>query len=48
MKHDEQGAAAFGRVVSDMDVVQKIPQQQTNGQNLTPPITIISAKRVKP
>jgi peptidyl-prolyl cis-trans isomerase A (cyclophilin A) len=43
---DEQGAAAFGRVVSGMDVVRKIQQQPTTGQSLTPPIAIISAKRV--
>jgi peptidyl-prolyl cis-trans isomerase A (cyclophilin A) len=45
---DEQGAAAFGRVVSGMDVVRKIQQQPTSGQSLTPPITILSAKRVQP
>ena len=45
---DEQGAAAFGRVVSGMDVVRKIQQQPTEGQALTPPITILSAKRVSP
>jgi peptidyl-prolyl cis-trans isomerase A (cyclophilin A) len=45
---DEQGAAAFGRVVSGMDVVRKIQQQPTTGQSLTPPIAIISAKRVNP
>jgi peptidyl-prolyl cis-trans isomerase A (cyclophilin A) len=45
---DEQGAAAFGRVVSGMDVVRKIQQQPTKGQSLEPPIAIISAKRVNP
>jgi peptidyl-prolyl cis-trans isomerase A (cyclophilin A) len=45
---DEQGAAAFGRVVSGMDVVRKIQEQPTKGQSLEPPITIISAKRVMP
>lgn len=45
---DEQGAAAFGHIVSGMDAVRKIQAQQTTGQNLTPPITIISAKRVTP
>jgi peptidyl-prolyl cis-trans isomerase A (cyclophilin A) len=45
---DQQGAAAFGRVVSGMDVVRKIQQQPTEGQALMPPITILSAKRVNP
>jgi len=45
---DELGAAAFGRVVAGMDVVRKIQQQPTKAQSLEPPITIVSAKRVKP
>lgn len=45
---DGQGAAAFGRVVSGMDVVRKIQQQPTKGQSLEPPITILSAKRAMP
>lgn len=45
---DGQGAAAFGRVVSGMDIVRKIQQQPTKGQSLDPPITILSAKRVTP
>jgi peptidyl-prolyl cis-trans isomerase A (cyclophilin A) len=45
---DEQGAAAFGRVIAGMDVVRKIQQQPTNGQSLEPPITILSAKRLSP
>jgi peptidyl-prolyl cis-trans isomerase A (cyclophilin A) len=45
---DEQGAAAFGRVVEGMEVVRKIQQQPTKGQSLEPPITIIRAIRVKP
>ena len=43
---DEQGAAAFGRVISGMDVVQKIQQQPVQGQNLTPPVAIVSVKRL--
>jgi peptidyl-prolyl cis-trans isomerase A (cyclophilin A) len=43
---DGQGAAAFGRVISGMDVVRKIQQQPTKGQSLEPPITIIRADRV--
>jgi peptidyl-prolyl cis-trans isomerase A (cyclophilin A) len=45
---DAQGAAAFGRIVSGLAVVQQIQRQPTSGQNLTPPITILSAKRVTP
>jgi peptidyl-prolyl cis-trans isomerase A (cyclophilin A) len=45
---DEQGAAAFGRVVDGMDVVRKIQQQPTKGQNLEPPIAIVTARRVQP
>jgi peptidyl-prolyl cis-trans isomerase A (cyclophilin A) len=43
---DGQGAAAFGQVVSGLDVVQKIQRQPTAGQNLAPPITIIGATRM--
>ena len=45
---DEQGVAAFGRVVAGMDVVRKIQQQPTNGQSLAPPVAILKAARVKP
>ena len=53
---DGQGFAAFGRVVSGMDVVRKIqnasssPNRTTNteAQKLTPPIKIIKVERVKP
>ena len=44
---DGQGAAAFGRVVSGLDVVRKIQQQPVQGQNLTPPVTILKIARVK-
>lgn len=44
---DAQGGAAFGRVVSGMEVVRKIQQQPVQGQNLTPPVPIVSAKRDK-
>jgi peptidyl-prolyl cis-trans isomerase A (cyclophilin A) len=42
---DGQGFAAFGKVIDGMDVVRKIQQSPANGQKLTPPIKIISAKR---
>jgi peptidyl-prolyl cis-trans isomerase A (cyclophilin A) len=45
---DAQGAAAFGRIVSGMEVVRKIQHQPTTGQSLTPPMANISAKRVNP
>jgi peptidyl-prolyl cis-trans isomerase A (cyclophilin A) len=44
---DGQGGAVFGRVISGMDVVRKIQQQPVQGQNLTPPVPIVSAKREK-
>lgn len=43
---DGQGAAAFGTVVAGLDVVQKIQREPTEGQSLTPPVTIIAATRV--
>ena len=51
---DGQGFAAFGRVVSGMDVVRKIQQApssadrktNTEAQRLTPPIKILKAARV--
>jgi peptidyl-prolyl cis-trans isomerase A (cyclophilin A) len=45
---DGQGFAAFGRVTRGMDVIRKIQQSPADGQKLTPPIKIISAKRVAP
>jgi peptidyl-prolyl cis-trans isomerase A (cyclophilin A) len=43
---DGLGFAAFGKVISGMDVVRKIQQSPAEGQKLTPPVKIISAKRV--
>jgi peptidyl-prolyl cis-trans isomerase A (cyclophilin A) len=46
---DGQGAAAFGYISSEsMETVRKIQAQPTEGQALTPPITILIAKRVNP
>jgi peptidyl-prolyl cis-trans isomerase A (cyclophilin A) len=42
---DGQGFAAFGRVVSGMDVVRKIQRAPADGQSLTPPITMSAARR---
>jgi peptidyl-prolyl cis-trans isomerase A (cyclophilin A) len=42
---DGQGFAAFGQVVSGMDVVKQIQQSPAEGQKLTPPITITSIRR---
>ena len=53
---DEQGFAAFGKVVSGMDVVRSIKESPadgpsdsdyTKGQMLTEPVAIISVKRAK-
>jgi len=44
---DGQGFAAFGRVVSGMDVVRKIHLSPASGQNLTPPVRITRARRLK-
>jgi peptidyl-prolyl cis-trans isomerase A (cyclophilin A) len=43
---DEQGAAAFGRVVFGMGVVRQIQGQPVQGQNLVPPVLILWASRV--
>ena len=53
---DGQGFAAFGRVVSGMDVVRKIQQApssadrktNTEAQKLTPPISVTKVSRVAP
>jgi len=42
---DGQGFAAFGRVVSGMNVVRAIWQAAAAGEQLTPPIAIIRAHR---
>ncbi len=44
---DAQGAAAFGGVVAGLDVVRKIQQQPVQQQNLTPPVVITHAARVR-
>ncbi len=43
---DGQGFAAFGRVVSGMDVVRAIQALPARGQQLTLPVKIISVRRV--
>jgi peptidyl-prolyl cis-trans isomerase A (cyclophilin A) len=41
---DGQGFAAFGRVVRGMDVVRAIQSADADGQHLTPPVRILSAR----
>ncbi len=41
---DGQGFAAFGKVVSGMDIVRKIHQSNAQGQQLTPPVRIVKAE----
>lgn len=43
---DGQGFAAFGRVVSGMDVVRKIQASPREEQRLTPPVRIRSVRRI--
>ena len=43
---DGQGFAAFGRVVSGMDVVRRIHAQTAVGQRLASPVRIIGTRRV--
>jgi peptidyl-prolyl cis-trans isomerase A (cyclophilin A) len=45
---DGQGFAAFGRVVSGMDVVRRIHEAPAKGQALEPPIRILDATRSPP
>ena len=44
---DGQGFAAFGRVVSGMDVVRRIHEAPAEGQRLRPRIAILSMERVR-
>jgi peptidyl-prolyl cis-trans isomerase A (cyclophilin A) len=43
---DVQGFAVFGRVVAGLDVVRRIQQAPAEGQSLTPPVAILSARRL--
>lgn len=43
---DGQGFAAFGRVVRGMRVVRRIQQAKAQGQRLTPPVQILSIRRL--
>ena len=43
---DGQGFAAFGRVVKGMEMVRAIQGSPADGQHLTPPIPIRSARRL--
>jgi peptidyl-prolyl cis-trans isomerase A (cyclophilin A) len=43
---DNQGAAAFGVVISGLDVVMRIQQQPVEGQNLSPAVPIVSVRRI--
>ena len=42
---DGQGFAAFGRVISGMDVVRKIQAAPASGQTLTPAVRIVRVRR---
>ena len=44
---DGQGFAAFGRVVSGMDVIREIHKAPAEGETLTPPVPLSRATRVK-
>jgi len=41
---DGQGFAAFGQVVSGMDVVRRIQNARARGQTLAPPVKILSIR----
>lgn len=42
---DGHGYAAFGRVVSGMEVVRQIHSSAASGQKITPPVLIVKARR---
>ena len=44
---DGLGYAAFGRVVSGMEIVREIQNQPANGQSFSKPIVIFNIKRLK-
>jgi peptidyl-prolyl cis-trans isomerase A (cyclophilin A) len=43
---DGQGFAAFGRVIEGMDVIRGIQARPARGQQLTPPVQILSIRRI--
>ena len=43
---DGQGFAAFGRVLSGMQVVRRIQQSKAHDQDLVPPVRIMSIRRM--
>jgi peptidyl-prolyl cis-trans isomerase A (cyclophilin A) len=43
---DGQGGAAFGRVLSGLEIVRRVQQQPVDGQNLAAPVTIRRAWRI--
>ena len=43
---DGLGFAAFGRVISGMNIVRQIHKQPANGQSFTNPITILNIERL--
>jgi peptidyl-prolyl cis-trans isomerase A (cyclophilin A) len=45
---DGQGFAVFGRVIEGMAVVRAIQALPAQGQQLTPPVKIISVRRIEP
>jgi len=43
---DGQGFAAFGKVIAGMKIVRAIQQAPSEGQSLTPPIVILTTRRL--